>query len=136
MTEQFNRNMLNVRDVSDQGRRRLRVESWSNWGSNCPISEQFTNSAIGVKFLATNNYKSVVNTKNGNDQALFSYAPYGHCQAITLNSTLVMLNQRHQPTPRNRLLHFGQEMLATGLLALTGVLEIGTAHLTHAMAGL
>lgn len=46
------------------------------------------------------------------------------------------LDQCHQTAPRHHLFHLGQETLATGLLALTGVLEIGKAHLTHGMAGL
>lgn len=50
--------------------------------------------------------------------------------------TVRRANWRHQPAPRHHLFYFGQETLATGLLALTDVLEIGKAHLTHGMAGL
>jgi hypothetical protein len=46
------------------------------------------------------------------------------------------LDQRHQPAPRHHLFHLGQETLAAGWLALTGLLEIGKAHLAHGMAGL
>lgn len=48
----------------------------------------------------------------------------------------VPFDQRHQPAPRNHLLHLGKETLATGLLAFTGVLKIGETHLTYGMAGL
>lgn len=56
--------------------------------------------------------------------------------ATTAGLWVVRLNQHHQTAPRHHLLHLGQETLAAGLLALTGVLEIGKAHLTHGMAGL
>lgn len=56
--------------------------------------------------------------------------------AATASLWVVRLDQRHQSTPRYHLFHLGQETLATGLLALAGVLEIGKAHLTHGMADL
>lgn len=56
--------------------------------------------------------------------------------AATASLWAVRLDQRHQPAPRNHLFHLGQETLATRLLALTSVIEIGKADLTHGMAGL
>ncbi|MNR11908.1 hypothetical protein D3C85_1282300 [compost metagenome] len=56
--------------------------------------------------------------------------------AATAGLWVMRLDQCHQTAPRHHLLHLGQETLATGLLALTGVLEIGKAHLTHGMEGL
>lgn len=56
--------------------------------------------------------------------------------AATAGLWVMRLDQYRQTVPRHDLLHLGQETLATGLLTLTGVLEIGKAHLAHGMAGL
>ena len=56
--------------------------------------------------------------------------------ATTAGLWVMRLDQCQQTAPRYHLLHLGQETLATGLLALTGVLAIGKAHLTHGMGSL
>ena len=44
-------------------------------------------------------------------------------------------DQAEQACPGYDLIHLGQEALASGLLALSGVLEVGKAHLAHGRLG-
>lgn len=72
------------------------------------FAEQFTDSAIDVKLLSTDNHKSVINTKNGNGQELFSYTPYGYCQAIAWSSTASGFNGEYlEPATDNYMLGNG-----------------------------
>ncbi len=81
------------------------------------FAEQLTDSAIGVKLLHTNNYKSVIHTKNGDDHELFSYTPYGHCQAIVLSNTASGFNGEY-PDPVT-----GNYMLGNGYRAFSPLLR-------------
>lgn len=81
------------------------------------FAEQFTDTAIGVKFLSTNNYKSVFHTKTGDDHELFSYTPYGHCQAIVLSNTASGFNGEY-PDPVT-----GNYMLGNGYRAFSPLLR-------------
>ena len=56
--------------------------------------------------------------------------------ATTTGIGVMQLNQCHQTALKQNLFHLGQETPARGFLALTGVLEIGKAHLTHSLEGL